>query len=170
MSLKPKETLPWKMPIFFQFVHTSTLPHFWHNTHKRGWVLLHEFQTPRNRLKHEAVEAHDEARGPSFWQVSKYALYHPTHGKPRPKGRKILFNECAEKLINPENPPSSGNSYLAQDRKVWKRMEVDCWHHWEPPLAPQPSRDSNAENASPRLHNLVLSRVPRHKLCIKVLE
>ena len=112
MSLKPKETLPWKMPIFFQFVHTSTLPHFWHNTHKRGWVLLHEFQTPRNRLKHEAVEAHDEARGPSFWQVSKYALYHPTHGKPRPKGRKILFNECAEKLINPENPPSSGNSYF----------------------------------------------------------
>ena len=107
-----------------------------------------------------------------FDMSSKYALYNPMHGKPRPDGRKILFNECAEKLINPQTPPPLPQEIrtLAQDRKVWKRMEVDCWHHWEPPLAPQPSRDSNAENASPRLHNLVLSRVPRHKLCIKVLE
>ena len=36
---------------------------------------------------------------------SNYALYHPTHGKPRPGGHKILFNEYAAKLINPENPP-----------------------------------------------------------------
>ena len=28
-----------------------------------------------------------------------------THGKPRPGGHKILFNEYATKLINPENPP-----------------------------------------------------------------
>ena len=28
-----------------------------------------------------------------------------THGKPRPGGHKILFHECAAKLINPENPP-----------------------------------------------------------------
>ena len=72
-----------------------------------------------------------------FYMSSKYALYNPTHGKPRPEGRKILFNECAEKLINPETPPpplpQEKNRTLAQDRKVWKRMEVDCWHHWEPP-------------------------------------
>ena len=37
--------------------------------------------------------------------ISKYALYHPTHGKPRPSGRKILFHEYAAKLINQEPPP-----------------------------------------------------------------
>ena len=37
--------------------------------------------------------------------ISKYILYHPTHGKARPGGRKILFHEYAAKLINPENPP-----------------------------------------------------------------
>ena len=36
--------------------------------------------------------------------ISKYALYHPTHGKPRPGGCKILFHKYAAKLINPENP------------------------------------------------------------------
>ena len=36
--------------------------------------------------------------------ISKYALYHPTHSKPRPGRRKILFHEYAAKLINPENP------------------------------------------------------------------
>ena len=44
--------------------------------------------------------------------ISNYALYHPTHGKPRPGGHKILFNEYAAKLINPENPPCSRNSYF----------------------------------------------------------
>ena len=72
-----------------------------------------------------------------FDMSSKYALYHPTHGKPRPEGRKILFNECAEKLINPENPGENPPlpeeiRTVGQDRKVWKRMEVNCWHHWEP--------------------------------------
>ena len=37
--------------------------------------------------------------------VSNYALYHPTHGRPRPGGHKILLNKHAAKLINPENPP-----------------------------------------------------------------
>ena len=39
--------------------------------------------------------------------ISKYALYHPTHGKARPGGWKILFHKYAAKLINPENsvPP-----------------------------------------------------------------
>ena len=37
--------------------------------------------------------------------ISNCALCHPTHGKPRPRGHKILFYECATKLINPENPP-----------------------------------------------------------------
>ena len=36
--------------------------------------------------------------------ISKYALYHPTDGKPRPGGPKILFHKYAPKLINPENP------------------------------------------------------------------
>ena len=44
--------------------------------------------------------------------ISNYALYHPTHSKPRPGGHKILFNEYAAKLINPENPPCSRNSYF----------------------------------------------------------
>ena len=35
--------------------------------------------------------------------ISKYTLYHPTHGKPRPGGHKVLFH--AAKLINPGNPP-----------------------------------------------------------------
>ena len=58
-----------------------------------------------------------------------------------PGGRKILFHEYAAKLINPENPPRLPHeiSTLAQDCKAWKRMEVDCWHHWEPPWAPEPS-------------------------------
>ena len=43
-------------------------------------------------------------RRPQGDLISKYALYHPTHGKPRPGGRKILFHEYAAKLINPENP------------------------------------------------------------------
>ena len=45
------------------------------------------------------------------------ALYHPTHGKPIPGGRKILFHEYAARLINPEIPPpptSSRNSYFGK--------------------------------------------------------
>ena len=72
-------------------------------------------------------------RRPQGDLISKYALYRPTHGKPRPGGRKILFHEYDAKLINPENPPPLPHEIrtLAQDRKAWKRMEVDCWHHWE---------------------------------------
>ena len=44
-------------------------------------------------------------RHPQGDLISKYALYHPTHGKPRSGGRKILFHEHAAKLINPETPP-----------------------------------------------------------------
>ena len=39
---------------------------------KRGRVLHHGFQTPRNRWKHEAVEVfgtRDDAQSPSFWHV-----------------------------------------------------------------------------------------------------
>ena len=47
-----------------------------------------------------------------------------------------LFNEYAAKLINPETPPPPPLPHeihtLAQDRKVWKHMEGDFWHHWEP--------------------------------------
>ena len=43
-------------------------------------------------------------RRPQGDLISKYALYHPTHGKPRPGRRKIIFHEYAAKLINPENP------------------------------------------------------------------
>ena len=72
--------------------------------------------------------------------ISKYALYHPTHGKARPGGWKILFHEYAAKLINPENsaPPPPPRSFLTkfallpQDCKAWKHMEVECWHHWKP--------------------------------------
>ena len=49
-------------------------------------------------------------------------------------GRKILFHEYDAKLINPENPPLPHKiCTLAQDHKAWKRMEVNSWHHWEPP-------------------------------------
>ena len=44
-------------------------------------------------------------RHPQGDLISKYALYHPTHGKPRSGGRKILYHEYAAKLINPENSP-----------------------------------------------------------------
>ena len=37
-----------------------------------------------------------------------------------------------------EIPPSTRNSYFG---KAWNRIEVDCWHHWESPWAPQPSRE-----------------------------
>ena len=49
-------------------------------------------------------------RRPQGDLISTYALYHPTNGKPRPGGRKILFYEYAAKLINPEIPPASQNS------------------------------------------------------------
>ena len=62
--------------------------------------------------------------GPYF---SKYGLHHPTHGKPRPGGCKILFHEYAAKLINPENPSLLHEiRTLAPDGKAWKRMEIDC--------------------------------------------
>ena len=64
--------------------------------------------------------------------ISKYTLYHPKHGKPSPGGCKIVFHKYAAKLINPENPPpfpSSSRNSLVYDRKAWKHMEVNCWHH-----------------------------------------
>ena len=36
------------------------------------------------------------------------------NGKPRPDGRTILFCEYAAKLINPEIPPASQNSYFVK--------------------------------------------------------
>ena len=67
--------------------------------------------------------------------ISNYALYHPTHGKPRPRLRcKVLFHEYAAKLIKPENAPFPHEiRTLAKDREAWKRMEVDGWHSWDPP-------------------------------------
>ena len=46
-------------------------------------------------------------------------------------------HEYAAKLIKPENPPpppppSTWNSRFAEDHKAWKRMEVNCWHTWDP--------------------------------------
>ena len=56
----------------------------------------------------------------------------PFDSKPRPGGRKTLFYEYAAKLINPENPSVPHEiRTLAQDRKAWKSMEVDCRHHRE---------------------------------------
>ena len=81
--------------------------------------------------------------------ISKYALNHPTYGKPRPGGRKGLFNEYAAKLINPEYLPFPYEiRKMAQDR--WKRVEDDCWYRWHFPWAPQPSRERKRE----RIHSL----------------
>ena len=52
-------------------------------------------------------------RRPQKGLISKYALYHPTHGKPRPGGANIsdlmclyvLFNQYVTKIINPQNFP-----------------------------------------------------------------
>ena len=48
---------------------------------------------------------------------------------------KFFSMNMPRSRINPENPPRLPHeiSTLAQDCKAWKRMEVDCWHHWEPP-------------------------------------
>ena len=64
-----------------------------------------------------------------------YALCHPTHGKRgNGVGRKVLFDEYAAKLINPENPTFLNEiRTMAQDRAAWKCMEVNCWHLWDPP-------------------------------------
>ena len=66
-------------------------------------------------------------RGPLF--------LHTLCTTPRPGRPKILFHEYAAKLINPDPPPPPAFPHeirtLAQD--PWKRMEVDCWHHREPP-------------------------------------
>ena len=50
---------------------------------------------------------------------SKYAQYHPTHGKPWPGGLKIIFQEYAEAnhCENPQLPHEMCT--LAQDRKAW---------------------------------------------------
>ena len=63
-----------------------------------------------------------------------YVLYHPIHGKTRPDGRKILLHEYAAKANQSRKSllPHEIRT-LAQDRKAWKRMEFDCWHHWESP-------------------------------------
>ena len=43
-------------------------------------------------------------------------------------------HKYAAKLINPENCPLPHEiCTLAEDRKAWRHMEVDCWYHWEPP-------------------------------------
>jgi len=66
--------------------------------------------------------------------ISKYALNHPTYGKPRPGGRKVLFNGYAAKLINPEYLPFLHEiRKMAQDREAWKRVEDDCWYRWHFP-------------------------------------
>ena len=56
---------------------------------------------------------------------------------------KFYSTNMLLKLINPENLPIPHQiRILAQDRKAWKRMEVDCWHHWESPTVPPPRRES----------------------------
>ena len=69
--------------------------------------------------------------------ISKYAQYHPTHGKPWPGGLKIIFQEFS--LRKP--PTSSRNVYFGAGPQSLKRMEVDCWYHQEPSWAPQSSRE-----------------------------
>ena len=75
-------------------------------------------------------------RRPQGDLISKYALNHPTHGKPRPGGRKILFHEYAAKLISPPPPPSrspsSRKSYFGTGpQSLEAHGEAGCWHHWE---------------------------------------
>ena len=62
-------------------------------------------------------------RRPQGDLISKYALYHPTHGKPIPGRRKnlILFHEYAARLINSEisSPLPNEIHTLAQGRKAF---------------------------------------------------
>ena len=72
-----------------------------------------------------------------------YVLYHPIHSKSRPDGRKILFHKYAAKANQSRKSPLPHEiRTLARDRKAWKRMEVDCWHHRESPSVPRKDRES----------------------------
>ena len=72
-----------------------------------------------------------------------YVLYHPIHGKSRPDGCKILFHKYAAKANQSRKSPLPHEiRTLARDRKAWKRMEVDCWHHRESPSVPRKDRES----------------------------
>ena len=51
-----------------------------------------------------------------------------------------FYSQICCKTNQSQKPPLPHEIHtLAQDRKAWKHMEVDCWHHWEPPWPPQPS-------------------------------
>ena len=101
--------------------------------------------------------------------ISTYALNNPAYGKPRPGGRKVLFNENAAKLINPEYLPFPHEiREMAQDREAWKRMEDDYWHRWY-----SHERLSRAERERERIHSLqqfiapsILQHLfPRNTIC-----
>jgi len=64
--------------------------------------------------------------GPYF---SKYGLHHPTHGKPRPGGCKILFHEYAAKLINPENPSLLHEICTLAAQLGPRQRQVECPPH-----------------------------------------
>ena len=88
-----------------------------------------------------------------FDMSSKNALYHPTHGKPRPEGRKILFNDA-------ENPP------FRRKFELWLRTAKfgSAWRSTVGTTGNPHERLSRAEiqmqqNANPRHHNLVLPGV-----------
>ena len=72
-----------------------------HVSHKKSVIELEQSPFP-NQLKPDRSDS---------WAIVFSALRRTlflialTHGKPRPGGHKILFNEYATKLINPENPP-----------------------------------------------------------------
>ena len=63
-----------------------------------------------NQLKPARSDSWAIVYGANGKLISKYALYHLTHRKPRSGGRKVLFREYTAKLINPEN--HSGNTNI----------------------------------------------------------
>ena len=60
---------------------------------------------------------------------------------------KFYSTSMLQSWSGPENPPIPLEiRTLATDHKAWKRIEVDCWHHWEAPWAPQPSTEARKNN------------------------
>ena len=155
MSLKPKETLSWKMPIFFNSW-TLLLLHIFDIIHTNESECF--ITSSKHQERDESAEPTMKYEAHVFDMSSIYTLYHPTQGKPRPGARKILFNERGAKQINPENPPFL-TKFVLRDRTV--KVE-SAWRSTVGTTGNPGERLSRAEMqmqqiANPRLHNYVLS-------------